>query len=314
MGTDTKIQWCHHTWNPWQGCIKVSSGCTNCYMYTDKKRYGQDPAVVVRSKRPTFRRPLRGGAGWGNVKEYNWVSGERVFVCSWSDFFIEQADPWRTEAWDIIRERKDLTFIILTKRPERIRECLPDDWGDGWPHVWLGVSVEDQAAANKRIPPLLRTLATVRFLSVEPLLGPVDLNEWMPEWTCYTCGHAGDSTDDEHCPGCGTQSGDGFGHAENDPDFVGIDWIIVGAESGPGARPCDLVWMQQIVKQCRAADVSVFVKQIGSNPVMSGGTIKMADGKRKELGTRGVIKGNYKGDDMEYWPQDLRVREFPHVG
>jgi protein gp37 len=169
MGADTAIQWTDHTWNPWQGCTKVSAGCKHCYMYRDKARYGQDPATVVRSKAATFKFPLS-----GKVKP-----GDKVFVCSWSDFFHEAADAWRMQAWEIIRQRPDVIFQLVTKRPERIAACLPRDWGGGWPNVWGLVSVEDQAAADLRVPILLDLPFAVRGVSCEPLLGPVDLRPWL---------------------------------------------------------------------------------------------------------------------------------------
>lgn len=156
MGKVTGISWTDHTWNCWQGCLKVSPGCKFCYMYRDKERYGQNPFDVVRSSPATFNAPLK------------WKSG-RVFTCSWSDFFIEQADAWRDDAWDVIRRTPHLTYQILTKRPERIAGHLPKDWGQGWPHVWLGVSVETPEYWSRA--GILRTIpAAIRFLSLEPLL------------------------------------------------------------------------------------------------------------------------------------------------
>lgn len=131
MGKHTGIAWAECTWNPWRGCTKISAGCDHCYMYRDQARYGQDPRVVTRSK-TTFRDPFR------------WKTPKRIFTCSWSDFFHGSADPWRDQAWDIIRQTPHHTYLILTKRPGRIPRHLPSDWGDGWPHVWLGVSVESQ--------------------------------------------------------------------------------------------------------------------------------------------------------------------------
>jgi protein gp37 len=145
MGETTGIAWADRTWNPWHGCLKVSPGCKLCYMYREKKQYGQNPMLVQRSK-TKFNEPLK------------WNSG-RVFTCSWSDFFIEEADAWRPEAWEIIRKTPQLTYQILTKRPERIAAHLPADWGDGYSNVWLGVSVESQKYANERIPLLLKTPA-----------------------------------------------------------------------------------------------------------------------------------------------------------
>ena len=164
MGNQTGIEWTERTWNPWMGCTKVSPGCAHCYMFRERERYGKDPSVVVRSK-TTFTAPLRWKRGAGSGL---------VFTCSWSDWFHEGADAWRDEAWAIIRATPHLTYQILTKRPERIVEHLPADWGDGWPNVWLGVSVENQRFAG-RASRLATIPATVRFISAEPLLGPVHL-------------------------------------------------------------------------------------------------------------------------------------------
>jgi protein gp37 len=165
----TNIAWSNATWNPWHGCAKVSAGCKNCYMFREKKQYGQDPTLVVRSK-TKFSDPLRWVAR-GKAPRY-------CFTCSWSDFFIEQADPWRAEAWDIIQQTPEITYQILTKRPERISMGLPDDWREGYPNVWLGVSVENREAKH-RIETLREIPAALRFLSLEPLLqhlGDIDLS------------------------------------------------------------------------------------------------------------------------------------------
>src|SRR3990172_778380 len=127
MGKITGISWTDATYNPWYGCLKVSPGCKQCYMYRDMERYGKDPKVVTRAKPATFNSPLK------------WTEPQRVFTCSWSDYFIEQADEWRDEAWDIIRRTPHLTYQILTKRPENIFDRLPADWGNGWPNVFLSV-------------------------------------------------------------------------------------------------------------------------------------------------------------------------------
>ena len=230
MGATTGIQWSGRTWNPWQGCTKVSPGCQNCYMYRDKKRYGQDPATVVRSKAPTFNAPL----------SKKWATPARVFTCSWSDFFHQDADEWRYEAWDIIRKTPHLTYQILTKRPERIADNLPVTPGQRttqfydqtwpWSHVWLGTSVENQQFADERIPHLLKVPATIRFLSVEPMLRPIDISRYLavePErW-----------------------------------------WVIGGGESGPNYRLCDIDWARSLRDQCVAAGVPFFWKQwSGENP------------------------------------------------
>lgn len=159
MATKSSIEWTESTWNPWHGCLKVSPGCKNCYMYRDKSRYGQDPRYVVRSK-TTFYEPLK------------WIEPRTIFTCSWSDWFIEDADAWRYDAWEIIRQTPQHTYQILTKRPERIAQCLPKDWAGGYDNVWLGVSIEDQQYIwRKEI--LLGIPSRIRFISAEPLLGPI---------------------------------------------------------------------------------------------------------------------------------------------
>ncbi len=238
MGANSKIEWTDHTWNPWYGCHKVSQGCKNCYMFRQQARYGRDGNVVQRS-RTTFGAPLV----W--AKKSRRRSGERmkVFTCSWSDFFIEEAGPWRAEAWDIIRQTPELTYLILTKRPERIVASLPDDWGQGWEHVWLGVSVEDQASADVRIPLLIQVPARKRFISAEPLLGQVDLiqSAFIPS-----------------PEGCSFPLP--FVRAII---LAGIDWVIAGGESGPLARPCNPAWVRTLRDQCITISVPFFFKQWG---------------------------------------------------
>lgn len=193
-------------------------------MYRDKKRWKQDPTVVIRSQPGTFNKPL------------TWHDPALVFTCSWSDWFIEQADEWRPDAWEIIKRTPHLTYQILTKRPERIREHLPPDWGDGYKNVWLGVSVENQKTFNKRVATLAQIPAHVRFLSVEPLIDQINFNaspDWLHIWRK-------------------------------------IGWVIVGGESGneTGAfrfRLCSVEWMEQIVNECKMLDIPVFVKQMGTH-------------------------------------------------
>ena len=150
MGATSAIQWTDATWNPWYGCQKVSAGCKFCYMYRDMKRYGRDPNIVQRAKPATFNAPLK------------WKEPQLIFTCSWSDFFIQDADAWRAEARAIIRDTPRHTYQILTKRIELVQES----WFE---NVWLGVSVENRAALG-RIDVLRTKSAGLRFLSIEPLL------------------------------------------------------------------------------------------------------------------------------------------------
>src|SRR4051812_23856723 len=151
-----------HTWNPWRGCTKVSPGCAHCYMFRQQRQYGNDPAVVVRTK--TWRDPLK----WQKQAQ---AAGrvDLVFTASWSDWFHEDADAWRPEAWELVRRCPNLVFQLLTKRPERIADHLPPDWGGGYPNAWLGVSVESndyvwRADVLRGVP------ARLRWVCAEPLL------------------------------------------------------------------------------------------------------------------------------------------------
>lgn len=224
MAKNTGIDWTDHTWNPWQGCRKVSPGCANCYMYRDKKRFGQDPTSVVRSKPTTFNFPLT----------LKWKEPAKVFVCSWSDFFIEDADQWRDEAWDIIRKTPHLIYQILTKRPENIADRLPPDWPLS--NVWLGVTAENHEMACNRFYYLLQIPCAVRFASVEPMLGPIDMVEAV-------------------------------GITMLNLDLLetgdrGIHWVICGGETGPGAREMKQEWAESLKKQSTAAKVPFFMKQM----------------------------------------------------
>jgi protein gp37 len=224
MSKATGIEWTQATWNPWRGCTKVSAGCDLCYMFREQERYGNDPTVVTRSK-TTFTDPLK------------WADGRLIFTCSWSDWFHEDADPWRDEAWDIVRRTPQHTYQILTKRPGRIQRHLPSDWGNGYPNVWLGTSIEHQATAF-RARQLLLVPSRMRFISAEPLIGPLTLN------------------------------------------LVGIRWLIVGGESGPGCRPMDPQWAATLRDQCRESGTALFLKQLGGHPDKRGGVSARLDGVR----------------------------------
>jgi len=226
MGETTGISWTNipgyigGTWNPWQGCTKVSPGCANCYMFRDKKRYGQDPSIVIRSVPATFNLPAR------TKEPHAW------FVCSWSDFFHKDADKWRTEANIIMAENPQHLYLILTKRIERAEKNMSISWRCSWPsNVWLGVTAENQEMADKRIPLLLDIPASVRFVSVEPMLGEIDIMTPMVEL---------------------------------------IDWVICGGESGPNARPMNLDWARNLQKQCQWTHTPYFFKQVGGTKRIDG--------------------------------------------
>ena len=163
MGEQTAIAWTNKSWNPWVGCTKISPGCKNCYMFTGQKHWGRNPAEVVRTK--TWGEPVK----WQRAAAAKGIT-ERVFTCSWSDWFHDDADPWREEAWAVVRRCPNLQFQILTKRPGNILSRLPADWGEGYSNVWLGVSCENRKHGLPRIDVLRTIPAAIRFLSIEPLL------------------------------------------------------------------------------------------------------------------------------------------------
>lgn len=231
MATNSKIEWTTHTWNPWRGCHKVSQGCKNCYMFREQTRYGRNPNTVVKAAPGTFNAPLK------------WGEPAKVFTCSWSDWFIEEADQWRDEAWQIIEQTPHLTYQILTKRPERIEACLPERWlwSNIPKNIWFGISAENQDALQERWPIVQGFAHTwnpaVIFLSLEPLLGPIELNDCLLEIDLW---------DEDHM--WWTRP---------------VDWVIVGGESGPGARPMHPQWARDIRDQCQQAGVAFFFKQWG---------------------------------------------------
>ena len=292
----TGIEWTDETWNPTTGCDQVSPGCDNCYALPMAGRlkamgqpaYQQDgdprtsgPGFALQMHEDRLDQPLR------------WTRARRVFVNSMSDLFHPKVtDDFISQVFAVMALAEQHTFQVLTKRPKRMLSLLGDHgqrtladgrrpyvfrqavkqaawaitcargeadsaarymgydaWFEGnWPlrNVWLGTSVEDQQRADERIPALLDTPAAVRFLSCEPLLGPVDLRG-----RCV-CGHT-DSAAGFHYPGCAATR------------VAPIDWVIVGGESGPGARPMHPSWAEELRDQCTAAGVPFFFKQWGAH-------------------------------------------------
>jgi len=240
MGETSKVEWTDSSWSPWYGCHKVSQGCAHCYAYREMPKYGKQPHIVQRSK-TTFKAPL----SWAKKKE-NW--GKKIFVCPWSDFWIEEADAWREEALEIMRQTPMFTYIVPSKRLERVPDHLPDDWGAGWEHVWLGASVEDQEAADRRVPLLLKIPCKTRFLSCEPLLGAIDL-----AGTCAWHGRRDALTGCSFAPGW----------IDYQMGCARVHWVIAGGESGPDARTCHPDWVRSLRNQCEQAMVPFFFKSWG---------------------------------------------------
>lgn len=285
MADKTKIEWTDATWNPVTGCTKVTAGCDNCYAESIAHRFAGTPAYPdgfkVTLRRERLDQPLR------------WRRPRRVFVNSMSDLFHADvptdfiADVFGVMAANFEHDQPTHTFQVLTKRYARMRSLLNDpgfranvalsaaQYTDEahadavhdavlyhrWPvpNVWVGVAVEDQKTADMRIPALLDTPAAVRFLSCEPLLGPVDLNPWLEGCTCETRvvdysdpeRHHHENLDREDTPGC--------------PEHDGIGWVIVGGESGPRARPMRPEWARSLRDQCDDAGVPFHFKQWGTH-------------------------------------------------
>lgn len=262
----TTIEWTEQTWNPTTGCDRVSPGCDHCYALPLAKRLkGMEQARgTLRPKYQTDGDPRTSGPGFGLAvhpdtltEPHAWKAPRRVFVNSMSDLFHARVPvDFITDVWRTMQATPRHTYQILTKRPERLARVLGKvhaELGLSEPleNVWLGTSIESDDYV-RRADALRQAPAAVRFVSAEPLLGP------LPSL-----------------------------------DVAGLDWVILGGESGPGARPLELGWVRDVVGQCRAAGVAPFVKQLGSVWARANGAV------------------DKKGGKPEVWPVELRVREYP---
>ncbi|MCE5188881.1 MAG: phage Gp37/Gp68 family protein [Eubacteriales bacterium] len=207
-------------WNPWHGCHKYSAGCLNCYVYRIDGRHQRDASIV--QKTSGFYLPI----SHARDGSYRIPSGSMIWTCFTSDFLLEDADGWRSEAWRMIRERADCHFLFITKRIVRLEQCLPCDWGDGYRNVTICCTVENQAAANERLPVFREAKITHKIIVCEPLLERLDLSPFLGSW---------------------------------------VDNVSVGGESGESARTCDYDWVLDIRSQCIAANVPFHFRQTGAN-------------------------------------------------
>jgi protein gp37 len=283
----TSIEWTDFTFNPWWGCSKVSAGCANCYAEKMGARFGVKWGKAG-DRRFASQKYWRQPERW-NAAAKKAGKSARVFCASMADVFEDGIDyAWRRSLWATMRDTPWLDWQVLTKRPENFSKYLPEDWPAMHPNVWLGVSVENQEAADKRIPILLRTPAAVHFVSAEPLLDPVDLSAWMPL-----------PVDEEQEI---LESGAEIAHP---PAY--LDWVIVGGESGHGARPFNIQWARSLVAQCRDAGVAAFVKQLGAKPYWENPHAR----SEFDLGGGMLELHDRKGGDPTEWPEGLDVRQFP---
>jgi protein gp37 len=353
----TKIEWCDRVWNPVRGCSVISPGCHHCYAMRQAHRFSKAGLPFEGLTKQTSAGPQWTGAirliEDALLEPLSWRNPQRIFVNSMSDLFHEDVpDAFLDRVMTVMALSSWHTFQVLTKRADRMRSylkaltldrivALANAQADGspanlsvhdnlttiarrarehayrdephrmprrlvlpLPNAWFGVSVEDQKRADERIPQLLETPAAVRFISAEPLLGPlnlrVDLRQFLPD------GFIAAMADKPYDPSTLSKR---------------LDWVIVGGESGRGARPFDVSWARSIVHQCKAASVPVFVKQLGAD-------VRDAAAERDDMGARDVWPAGWmpmidgrrawrpdladrKGGDPQEWPSDLRIREFP---
>lgn len=284
MGANSKIEWTDHTWNPWIGCSKVGPGCDHCYAEAWDRRFAVSGHAMrwgankprTRTSADNWRQPLK----W-NAQAQREGRRYRVFCASLADVFDNEVPvEWRVELFKLIRSTPHLDWLLLTKRIGNAAAMMRAARGyaaldmtadppriEPLPNVWLGATIVNQEEADRDIPKLLAVPAAKRFLSMEPLLGPVDISSYLCDFDL----------------GNGSRWGN-------------LHWVIVGGESGPGARPFDTAWAHSIVEQCSSAGVACFLKQLGAH-VIQGGERRM--------------KRDKKGGDMSEWPHEIRVREVP---
>lgn len=210
------------TWNPWHGCKKISPGCLNCYVYRRDSEFGKDSSVVTKTS--NFNLPvMRNRKG-----QYKFTQDDgSVFTCGTSDFFLDEADEWRAEAWSFIKERKDINFLIITKRIDRFEVNLPEDWKDGYDNVTIGCTCENQDRADYRLPIFIHMPIKHRIIIHEPMLESINIEG-------YIC------------------------HGK-------IESVICGGESGDEARICDFNWVLNTMNQCIRYDVPFHFKQTGAH-------------------------------------------------
>lgn len=232
-------------WNPWHGCRKFSDGCKNCYVYRIDASYEKN-ASEVKKNVTTFNEPIKKNRNG----EYKHPSGMFFYTCFSSDFFLEDADAWRGEAWRMMKERSDCHFMFITKRIDRLEECIPEDWGDGYDNVSIAVTTENQKMADYRLPIYLSLPIKHKSIVCEPLLGAMDISKYLT--------------------------------AE-------IESVSVGGESGAEARACDYAWVLDIRRQCVEANVSFEYHQTGAKLLKDGKLYHISRDKQHEQAKKAGI-------------------------
>lgn len=206
-------------YNPWHGCHKVSEGCLNCYVYRMDGRHGKDASHITKTS--AFNLPIKRN----RYGQYSIPDHSTLYTCFTSDFLVEEADAWRADVWAMMKARPLVQFIFFTKRIERLESCLPDDWGEGYPNVTIGCTMENQKRTDERCPLFLRIPIKTRWIIAEPLLGPIDLSPYLDER---------------------------------------IALIVAGGESGSEARECDYAWVEALKAQADARHIPFHYHQTGA--------------------------------------------------
>ena len=257
----------HDIWNPWHGCVKCSEGCEHCYMYFLDRMRDRCGADIYKTK-SKFAYPLQKDKNG----RYKIQSGELIRVCMTSDFFLEEADEWRDEAWDIMRCRPDVKFFLLTKRPQRVRDCLPTDWGEGWPHIFFNVTCENQRRADERIPLLLELPFQHKGIMCAPFIGPVRIEPYLATGQ--------------------------------------IEQVICGGENYDGSRPCYFDWVKQLHAECVDHHVTFCFIETGSVFVKDNKRYHLPN-KRVQSQMACKSGMNYVGKPMEWTLTDRFGLEIP---
>ena len=245
----------HDIWNPWHGCVRCSEGCENCYMYFLDQMRDKDGAEIYLTNNARY--PLsRDRKGWYKIQ-----SGEMISVCMTSDFFLEEADQWRKDAWNVMRTRSDVIFYLLTKRPQRVADHLPEDWGDGWDNVFFNVTCENQKRADERMPILLELPFKHKGVSCTPLIGPVSLERYL--------------------------------------DSGQIERVVCGGENYGGRRPCHFEWVKALREECVSRDITFCFLETGTVFIKDGKRYTL-NNKRLQTSQALKSGMNYEGKAMQF--------------
>ena len=228
----------HDIWNPWHGCVKKSEGCQNCYMFFLDRQRGSSGDKIFKVKN-NFDYPLQKDKNGA----YKVKSGEQIRVCMTSDFFLEEADVWRPQAWEVIKNRPDVVFFLLTKRPERVEKHLPQGWGEGWENVFFNVTCENQQRADERIPILFQLPFKHKGIMVAPFIGPVSIAPYLQKGI--------------------------------------IEQVVAGGENYDGSRPLCYEWVKKLFDECVAADVTFCFMETGTYFIKDGKTYHIPDKRRQ---------------------------------